>query len=838
MSIDLKNILGDVGRAAVAEGRYSLMLGAGASFAATSKDGRPLPLGDAYGKELVEKYGLSINQGTSLQHIWDAAAHRAGSEAALRAGSLEPRFADCVPAEYQKLFSTFAWRRIFTVNVDDSLAGAYASTKSRLQEVQEVHFEDLYSEVNLSNDEVQLVYLHGAAAQRDRAVVFSPPAYADVVAGQKTWFHVFAESFLSDPFFVIGASLREADFETYLAQKKRFPNPLAPPSLYVSPDIDDAAKAICHRLGLTPVQMTGEEFLRALGEAIGHREKLSTKLARSLQSFSILKGVENLSALAAVAEQFVVLSRDPEGWPKTERGREALYEGFDASWDDIRTSNDVALAFEAGLAAEIRKFMDSDASPNTQVTVISDSAGTGKTTVAMRVAATLAMEDRNVLYLTSAERLRDEALKTALLKQKSPVLIVVDRLISHSLQVVRLLADYPKGAPRCFILGVERRLHEHTLRERLADSKPSFRQVPNLSTSEAEELARKLRLVAKLGSRAGQSDRELGALFTSTAGQAWAGQLLVILLELTQEKRLADRLLEEWRGLSHDGKRFYGAICVAAACGYPLRSARAYSTLPVASAADFARQTVEGVLRGLTQWEFNGGDYFIRPKHRVIAEEVLKTCMTPDEVFEISQAIALALAPYVNRKTIMSGSSDARLLRELMNEDGQVVPLFHQRADEWYASLQKQCEWNSRYWEQRALSAMRHRNHRRARDFASTGIGIERHQQPLTTYARVFLDSAEHDTTVSKVQRETFFAEALGVLGEAIDESVRRRRNDVHPYHLLLVTAVRVSQRLHGRVTDELRDAIRRHASHAAQVLLYEPEIKKALDALQRMGVL
>src|SRR5712664_582420 len=259
MSIDLKSILDPAWLAGIRYGAYSLLFGAGASAGATSADGRPLPLGNAYAKELVERFNLMIKTGTPLQHVWDAASQRAGSEDALRKSSLEPRFTNCVPADYQKIFATFVWKRVFTFNVDDSTATAYAAVGAKLQDIVEVHFEDPYADPVRSADRVQLVYLHGAAGLRDRSVVFSPPAYADSIKSQNTWLHVFAESFLSEPFIVVGASLQEPDFETYLAHKKRFPNPLAPRSLYVDSNIDDAARAICRRLDLIPIEATGEE---------------------------------------------------------------------------------------------------------------------------------------------------------------------------------------------------------------------------------------------------------------------------------------------------------------------------------------------------------------------------------------------------------------------------------------------------------------------------------------------------------------------------------------------------------------------------------------------------
>jgi SIR2-like protein len=838
MPADAKAILEEPEISALRDGHYNLLLGAGASAGARSADGRDLPLGEKFGEELVSRFSLNVKAGTPLQNIWEAASLKAGSEKALRAAALQPRFSGCTPAPYHGLFSTFAWKRIFSFNVDDVLNTAYSSVGGRIQALAEVHFEDPYLDPELAADRVQLIYLHGSASLPDRIVVFSPPAYADAIKDQNTWFHVFAGAFRSEPFIVIGATLREADFEAYLAQKKRYPNPLAPRSLYIDPSIDDAGRAICARLGLLPIEATGEDFLKQISDLVTGRERISARLARDLKPLTVLGAVENLPQLAAVAQQFTLLPRESSKWPSLPRPAETFYEGNDATWDDVRAGRDVALRVEADITGRIRAFLDSAAQPNLQVAVISDGAGTGKTTVAMRVAATLALEGRAVLFLSGTDRLRDEALLAVLSRESSPVVLVVDRLGDHSIPLARLCSAYPKGAARCFILGIERRSSEHLIRERLREQAPVFMTVPRLIRPEAEDLARKLRAVAKLGKYSGKSEVELADLFVGTDERAWGGQLLVILLEVTQERKLAERLAGEWRDLPGDARAFYGAICIASACGFPLRSARAFATVEFGSASEFGSAVIDGALKGLIRWESVSGEYYIKPRHRVVAEEVVQAIMSESEVFEVSRSLAAALAPFVNRRTIMSGSPDSRLMRQLMDEDGAIVPRFRARAEDWFGTLQPLCDWNSRFWEQRALNAMRSGNRKRARDFASTGVGIEQHWQPMTTYARVLIDSAQNEARLRIGEREDFLREGVFMLDEAIKLAARGRRDDVHPYHLLLDVSVRVGRELLGNLADWHVTVVADHAPTAEELFGHREDMRKALDRLRRLRVI
>lgn len=212
--------------------------------------------------------------------------------------------------------------------------------------------------------------------------------------------------------------------------------------------------------------------------------------------------------------------------------------------------------------------------------------------------------------------------------------------------------------------------------------------------------------------------------------------------------------------------------------------------------------------------------------------------MSEDEVFELSLRIAQILSPYVNLKTVQTGSPDARLARHLMDEDGRVVVKFAARAAAWYASLQSHYEWNSRYWEQSALNAMRRGERKRAREYANTAVGKEpNHWQAQTTAARVLMDSAENDLTGSLSERQRQFQDAVELLDGAIRRALANGRNDVHPFHLLLDVSCRISQKIFGSTPLWLREVLRAHVEEAGRLLSSRAEIRAALSALKRAGV-
>src|SRR5712691_4691713 len=150
----LADLLTDFSRESVRTGGYSLVLGAGSSIGAASRDGRPLPKGNEFADEVATAFGLLVPKGTPLPYVWEAASSKVDSEATLRARTTVPRFRGCTPADYHDLFPSFAWRRIFTFNVDDVLPSSYERCPRRLQRATPIHFDQDYAEAAPLADEV------------------------------------------------------------------------------------------------------------------------------------------------------------------------------------------------------------------------------------------------------------------------------------------------------------------------------------------------------------------------------------------------------------------------------------------------------------------------------------------------------------------------------------------------------------------------------------------------------------------------------------------------------------------------------------------------------------
>jgi hypothetical protein len=297
----------------------------------------------------------------------------------------------------------------------------------------------------------------------------------------------------------------------------------------------------------------------------------------------------------------------------------------------------------------------------------------------MRAAKGTADIGIDILFFLGHSRLPFDVLSDIArrLPPSSRLVVAVDDVDTQVYQLRRFIETYPSAHARCVVMCAVRSGRRQFVDQNLFDLlEPQFEPIGLLTRPEASDLAEKLRAAAKLGSFAGWTTAQL------------EGQILTILLKVVQGGVLKERLISEWKSLDDlDVRTFYGAVCIAAACGIPIRLPVAFQTIETGDIKKIFTELSAGSMRSLMEW-FDL--QFVRPRHRVIGEETVR-CMGLDELFRISQRLNLALAPYVNRQTIIRRTSEARLARELMDTDGILVPVLGELAEEWFATLES--EW-------------------------------------------------------------------------------------------------------------------------------------------------
>ena len=181
-------------------------------------------------------------------------------------------------------------------------------------------------------------------------------------------------------------------------------------------------------------------------------------------------------------------------------------------------------------------------------------------------------------------------------------------------------------------------------------------------------------------------------------------------------------------------------------------------------------------------------------------------------------------------KAIMRRSLEARLAGRLFDADKIVKPLL---VEEWprrsHVSVQKLWEWNSRYWEQRAL-LQAETDIAMGVQFARHAVAIERHPFPLTTLGKLLLQAMENESS----GRAPLFDEAFETLSSAIENAVTLSRISVHPFGSLLSGVSRYLE-LGGTLTTHQRLSTDRFRAEARSRFSGDALIGEVLNRLDTL---
>lgn len=778
-------------RAAVIAGRYSLLLGAGFSRAARNSHGRQVPSSVELAEMLMARFELP--HGYSLAQLADAVDPDSLDEL------LRAEFKGCEAPASLKILSTFNWRYAFTFNVDDVIEDCY-STSSAMQRLRRITFKDRY-EPEEDPGELHLVHLHGSVRSPEHGYVFSLQQYGASSAAESIWFTIASDLLATQPFLVIGCGLAEPDLEHYLARRKGLSTggTQIAPSLYVAPDIDRVVEARCARLGLIPVRTDATSFLDALDHLTTPRPTLIDLLVSS-RSATWVAEPPSESARRVFFRQWLDVRTSELPHPSNAHTDSSLLRGVEPDWRHISHGEDIVRQDARQLLADISNWAGvSSRARSPQYRILVGPAGCGKSTLLKRLAFELSGSGVYVLFYNALERLNFDVAADVLARMARPVVLVVDNTAEHAPQLVSLYESIRSlGAP-AYIIGAERYHRLQRIQSVQFDPPATIQHCSKLTTPEAAALVGKLRARGLLGAEAGRSDAQISRLLTGR-------DLLSGIVSLASAGHAFDEAVaREWQQIeSEDARHVYACIALAHCHGYPVRAAVIQRAVGI-SISEVLRLPGT-VLRQLVTRVGVFDEYF-RTRHRRVAEVLVRRL--PEMLrFDLLVQLAVALAPYVNRPALRRGTPEARLAGRIFDYDTAVEPLVGKRSAQFYEAIVDSWQWNSRYWDQRALAVLIGEP-LLALAYAEQSVGIERHPLTLTTLAKVHFRIAA-TVSSSEVRSEHWYS-GLTIASQAIDLGRSWKRTDVYPFDVALrgsVQVVRAATARRERVDDECLERV------------------------------
>lgn len=740
-------------------GHYNLLLGSGVSLDSTDRFDKPLKSATDLTVELCNLKGVKTTTPLSrVSTLLDAKE----TEKYLT----QPYFA-CRPGESVRRLTSFVWKAAFTFNIDDALEAAYDRVTRPKQVIESLNYDTIYKTAQTKKD-LQIIHLHGFTRESDKGYVFSTNDYSRVTRGLNAWMHVLSELLASEPFIIAGTSLNEPDLDYYLSGRTAHSGRSnRGPSLFIEPYPDKITESLCARHGLVLVPAKLSDFLAWLSTTIGDAPSVNELVVPSIHGLfkSPLPAEEQLSFFTSF-ELVRPATQNPDG------ELSPFYFGRSARWSDLAASLDVPTNDELEFGAKARNIVSGN-DPIIHILCAISEPGSGKTTQIRRAAYNLAREGHVVFCLNSKSVFSPENTAKVLAAADRPIVLVIDGIADHASALRSVITSLKTEKP-LVILTADRDYRRDHIDRVLGDLSVEFLKISDWDADGYEKLLERLRKAGLLGNS--DAVRYPTQFATRLLGDSIA---IATCRALNNFRPLESILKSLWNDAPDAARRSFaiaalGEHCHAGGVFYPILES-AYPN------EDLADQLQFDCPLPLAYAE-EDGDYVL-PLHPVVADHLLRMLSREKAslLLDMFCRLADALSPYVNRRTAIERTAEARLAARLFNAERVARPLLGLLADDFYMKTRESWQWNSRYWEQRALFTQTS-DIDTAIQYARHAVAIEGHPFPWTTLASLLAKKMEAIQAGHKPFYDEIY-ELLTLVFQA--ESARSWRPTPHPYAAL-----------------------------------------------------
>jgi len=738
--------------------RYELLLGAGISRDVRDRSHVTLPSGQGLANEMAAEFDLKVSdqEKNDLTRIFRAARRRPSRGGGSRDDWLLQRFTRTQPPSWYKILNSVSWRSIWTLNIDDAVERALGDN------VRSFHFTDGLT--RLRDGVIPVVHLHGDARYPEKGFVFSVEEYRNFVDSPRSLPIQFQEVLSDRPFIIIGAALyHEFDLASALGARARA-TARPEPTIAVLPSPTDMDREDFAEWNIEVFDGTAEEFLTSLRETLPD-------------------AVDELADTSSKAPTPAIL-RFLEDWHPTLQGRKTRWHeylsGDEPEPSDVVSGLIVQRNVEAGILEDL-----SQGHP----VLLSGRPFTGKSSTALRISKQLQDQGYKV-FSFSAEASIDVASalvrirefpRTVLYVESASEFVrsledLIDRAQEEGIQLRLLAVERDGPADRLKALGT---FKEHDIRGRLEDN-------------ELESLVVLLRRKGVIVSKWRQPE--------STTVKKLRGakifDMTTVITELVLGEALEERVRKNYRSIQDRGSR---NVAILAALGSRVGGAISIGTAAIALGVS-ARVIEERLLSDQTTHsmaQIVAGK--VRLRHRLFGDLLTERVVTQKEMYNLLVGLCQALAPQMSPQAIFDNTWAYRMLRHVLDHEQLAKLIGRPRLDEFYSAIENGYEWNSRFWEQRALAASTDGDHPAAERFAKNAVEANRDGYSLTTLATVKLRRLAHSSPgLGDSAADTEFWVAVRLLRDARDNGVHASE---HPFVTFFYNALTYGKRAkaHGR---------------------------------------
>lgn len=748
----------------IANGEYSLLVGAGATAGAEGGDGQPLPTGPELRRELVQRFQLGASaEQAPLQRVFSAAAKK---DPEALAELLVARFTRTTPT-WQRRLAEFPWERVWTLNIDDVLEQVFSAHDRSFASLT---FRSSSARRQRRGD-LEIVHLHGAAeellsrledvsaAEALNTIIFDWSQYAQAVRSEPVWHQRFIDDFIDTPFLVIGATIvDEVDFWRIFSRPSSAGELWGTPTVSVLRDISDFDRS----------QLESELNVAVeIGDGADFTDRLLAEYRKVVREEEGFRHESPTPEEQRFLTQFINL-RQYKPHPRISSG--TFYDGWEPDWSTITSEMDVPFSVTEEVASNAIETATSDI-PRQKMHLVSGAPGTGKSTALLRIAER-ARRAGLTPWLFRGDEVPDSTSLVAWAHTHPQSAYFFDDCADFSGAIGDSLEQASERGVALTVVGTTRvNRFDYTVSRLPSDLTTADTHLPvgALTDEDIQALIEKLESVGRLGRITRLSDDRRTQYFRLEHGR----QLFPAMAALETGEGFVDRVVRTYRDLKDEPVRLLvSAVSLAHNYGVALRlsAASQISGIDPASLKQLVRLELSGIVFG----DRTG----LRMSHRVTASLFLQHALKAEERFNIGVAVARVLGAHIDRASIAQMSREHRLSRQILRHENVLWLVGADRGRDFYEAVAPEYSWNGRFWDQRALFEMRLGDLGRARSYAERSVDEHRHPYAFTTLGRVLMSVAEQSGSLDDVR------DAIAALDEARGASRpwRHWQPDEYPY--------------------------------------------------------
>ncbi len=701
---------------AIRNGELALFLGAGASKRCKDSSGNDLLDGNSLAKELAKRAGMDYSD-EELEDVYGAVRDEMGS----RLDSvLEELFRHVSPSDEYSALAKFAWRRIYTLNIDDGLERAFRFSAQRICP-------------RLSSDPIEdrdpffgrldIVKLNGSVDKLHCGIIFSASEYAKATIQGRPWYEQCGSDFVRNPILFIGTKLKEPLLKFHIERYKELNKRTPGRSYVITPSATEIEKRSLKQYNIEHISGTLADFTSWLEQEFPSGINSKDLARASLPPYAAALNSSDKASYTKLFDGVSLVKNDMAPNDLEGGAIREFYKGFKPSWSDIASG----IPAELDILDECSEFLKKNLGKNKLIPLIGP-AGSGKSTLLMQLAYNTS-QWKGVAVYHFEEPLSDVKRTLIAIEEASKdfeyIVVAIDNVDLVSESLIEALKS-GKLAKTTIVFAERESIWERRTKGKLGEFSTNNIYVGEFTKRDAHNILHKLQRYGSWTILGQMTEKERVSALINKAGK----QLLIALLEATYGRGFEKIIESDYKALENDEQRIF------------------FLTVGVITERNFGAP-IELVDRALAANGFAGAGILtnslsgiivkkegkLTARHRVYVQHLLEQVVDPDLTAKAIKGLLIAFSHYDAPVIKHVSKAEAAIYKGIINHSflWNVLRGRESLIVSLYKSLEKSFELDGLFWLQYGLALRDMHDDEEALDKLRTAFNA--YQMPHTQHA-------------------------------------------------------------------------------------------------------